>query len=125
MSEVELLINKYVDAIVNYYTVLNEDYRKANRYFSQAEKYLCELKLTQNWVGIFRYLLEHENVGVRINAATALLPYETKQAKKCLKKCCLLPGMRGFEARMVLSEWKSGNLKFPIYENGKIVYVNP
>ena len=124
MNELELIINKYAAAIVNYHMALDEDYKKANKYFSQAEKHLCELKLIENWIEDFQHLLDHENVSVRINAATALLPYETKLAKKCLKRCCLLPGMRGFEARIVLSEWKSGNLKFPIYENGKIVYVN-
>lgn len=123
MKEVELIINKYVEAIINYQMTLDSDYKKANKYFSQAEKCLCELKLIENWIEHFRCLLEHENISVKINAATALLPYETKRAKVCLKRCCLLPGMKGFEARMVLREWKSGDLKFPIYKNGEIVYV--
>ena len=124
MNELEFIINKYVEAIVNYNIALDENYKRANKFYSQAEKYLCEIKLIENWADDFKRLLEHENISVRINAATALLPYETKLAMKHLRRFSLLPGMRGFEARMVLREWKSGNLKFPIYENGKIVYVN-
>ena len=90
MNQLELIINKYATAIVNYHMALDEDYKKANKYFSQAEKHLCELKLIENWIEDFQHLLDHENVSVRINAATALLPYEIKLAKKCLKRCCLL-----------------------------------
>ena len=62
MNELELIINKYAAAIVNYHMALDEDYKKANKYFSQAEKHLCELKLIENWIEDFQHLLDHENV---------------------------------------------------------------
>lgn len=123
MEEINFLMGEYVNAVINHrIACLRGEYKVANKYYEKIEVYICKIKLIPNWMDVFEELLEHEEYSVRIQAATTLLPYETKIAKKILKKCSLLPDMNGFEARMVLNEWNTENLKFPTLKNGKIIY---
>ena len=123
MNELFKLVDMFSDATIKHHTALTaNNHKAANKYFKLAERYVCEIKQYPNWEKSFINLLNHENIGVRINSASILLPYETKLAEQVLKKHCFATGIDGFNARMILKEWKSGDLKFPALENGKVIY---
>jgi hypothetical protein len=58
-------------------------------------------------------LLEHENPHVRCWAATHLLPLDEEAATQALEALRSEPPFVGFDAAMVLREWKAGRLKVP------------
>lgn len=123
MNDIGSLIDQFIATSIKQYSAyIANDYKLANKYFKVADRYVCEIKLQSNWVEEFMPLLEDDNINVRIRAASILLPYKTKRAEQVLKKCMLHSGIDGFNAKMILSEWRSGNLKFPVFENGKVVY---
>jgi len=58
-------------------------------------------------------LLSDENASVRCWAATHSLENDAEQARNALEALSAQPGIIGFNARMVLSEWDKGTLKLP------------
>lgn len=123
MSSIQTLVEEFVKlTLANYDAKVNSDYNTANRHFRAADKCICNIKQYPNWTEMFTPLLDHEHVSVRIRAASILLPYETRKSEQVLKKCRYTSGEEGFVAQMVLRQWKAGQLKFPIYEDGKVVY---
>lgn len=123
MDELSVLIKKYVDATIIHSVESNGgDHRVANKNYEIAVNCLCEIKNLDEWKNVFVNLLDHENTSVRVSAACYLLPYKTQLAIKTLKNCRSAPNGVGFTAKMILQEWESGNLMFPEFENGKIVY---
>ncbi|UJR80150.1 DUF2019 domain-containing protein [Sandaracinus amylolyticus] len=56
-------------------------------------------------------LLVDEDLGVRLWAATHLLPIEPSRAEPTLEELCREPGLLGFDARKVLEEWRAGRLR--------------
>ena len=58
-------------------------------------------------------LLEHEDPHVRCWAATHLLPLNEEAAVRALEALTSEPPFVGFNAKMVLREWKAGRLKVP------------
>lgn len=60
-----------------------------------------------------RGLLEHEDPHVRCWAATHLLPLDEEAAMRALEALTSEPPFVGFNAKMVLREWKAGRLKVP------------
>lgn len=58
-------------------------------------------------------LLEHEDPHVRCWAATHLLPLDEEAATRALEALRSEPPFVGFNAEMVLREWKAGRLKVP------------
>jgi hypothetical protein len=123
MEDLNILINKFIDATI-IHSIESEggDYRLANKNFNIAVKCICKIKEFEGWVDVFKNLLDHENASIRVNAAYILLPIHSNLAKKTLRKCKSAPKGVGFTAKIILKEWKSGDLKFPEFVNGKIVY---
>lgn len=123
MAEIDSLILQFIKEIHAYYSAnAAGDFQRANRHFRGADRIICEIKLIPDWTNMFLPLLNDEDPGVRLRVASILLPYETKQAEAVLRKLCFARGLYGFSARMVLNEWFSGKLKFPAFDNGRIVY---
>ena len=123
MDNLSSLVELFVTATINQHTALAAyDHKLANKHFRLSERYICQIKLIPDWEKSILPLLSHEHIAVRINAASILLPYETKRAEYVLKQSRFAPGIDGFNAKMILNEWKSGELKFPVLENGKISY---
>jgi hypothetical protein len=58
-------------------------------------------------------LLAHEDASVRAWAATHVLPIAEARAIEVLEELTKLPGIIGFEAEMVLKEWRKGTLVLP------------
>jgi hypothetical protein len=57
-------------------------------------------------------LLEHENVSVRSAAAARLLPIDEQLALPILEEIEKQKGRAGFNAHMVIQQWKKGELHF-------------
>ena len=58
-------------------------------------------------------LLSDENPWVRIWAATHSLTIDEAQAHRTLDSLSTEPGIIGFDAQMVLTEWEKGSLRIP------------
>lgn len=118
-----MLIQEFIAlTLANYNASAMSDHKTANLHFRAADRCICKIKQYPDWVNMLTPLLEHDHISVRIRAASILLPYETKKAEQTLKKCRFLQSEDGFVAQMVLRQWRSGELKSPSYENGKVVY---
>jgi hypothetical protein len=60
--------------------------------------------------------IAHARPGVRGWAAAHALEFETKVAEQRLKQIAATdPFPHGFNAKMVLQEWRAGRLRFPTY----------
>ncbi len=95
----------------------NGDYNAANIYFdknSDAHQHL--LRLGDRGGRALMELLEHENVHVRISAATHLLSTFRKEALEVLETLSTAPGFPGFTAQMALEDLKKGNLAVPKFK---------
>lgn len=123
MEDLNTLINKFIDATVIHRTESEGgNYKLANKNFDIAVKCICKIKEFDGWADVFETLLNHENASIRVSAAYNLLPFKTELAIKTLKKCTRVPKGEGFNAKTILQEWKTGELKFPEFVNGKVVY---
>jgi hypothetical protein len=58
-------------------------------------------------------MLDHEDPHVRCCAATHLLAVDPERALEALEALGSTPGIAGFNAKMVLSEWRKGQLRLP------------
>lgn len=59
-----------------------------------------------------KFLLNHKEDAMRTMTAFVLLPILTDEAEQTLEFIATKRGSVGFEAGMILKEWKKGNLKF-------------
>ena len=116
-------VQEFVDLTISHHDSIYEGNRKQERRIhSSLEKCICEIKQYPQWQKSILKLLSHNNNSVRIKAASMLLPYKTQKAIHVLWLCSLKAGIDGLNAQMILREWKAGRLKFPEFEDGKIVY---
>jgi len=60
-----------------------------------------------------RILLSSEDDAVRVWAATHLLAIASTEAEPVLEEIGTKRGLAAFDARMVLKQWRLGELKFP------------
>lgn len=68
---------------------------------------------TDRGATVFRSLLGHPHANVRLSAATSLLPLDEEKATAALESIAQLPGFVGFNAEIVLEEWRAGRLQLP------------
>lgn len=90
------------------------DHRKANRHHELLIATLNALRQSgpdaeRALTGFFT----DENASVRCWAATHCLKIDEKQACSTLELLSATPGILGFNARMVLAEWRKGTLRIP------------
>ena len=123
MDPINTYIDQFIEATIsNQRARLSCDAEAANQYFTDADRYICEIKRFPDWTASILPLLKHENIAVRIRAASILLPFTPIRARIILLKCGFAPGEDGFEAQMILKAWDAGSLEFPAFENGSVVY---
>lgn len=108
------LIEKYVMASINYGKAQEEgDFDKQNKNTAILRKVRIKIKENNSiYVKSLEQLLEHENDYVKLKSAYDLLPILTVKAEKTLMELSNRKGLLGFEAEMILQEWKIGNLLF-------------
>lgn len=111
----EAIISNYVEQAIAHDRATEEgNSDAANKAYDKNMEALKELrKLPDKGKVILSRLLSHENVGVRVSAATHLLPLDEKKAVRVLEEVSKLPGLVAFDAKMVLQEWRAGRLQIP------------
>ena len=94
------------NSIIHGNASLDGNYKVGNKAYDIVTK--CTNFLTENnKIELLLPFLEHENVSVRLGAAYALLPLYTKESKKTLKQIKKKDeSIIGFDAEMVLKEWR-------------------
>lgn len=105
------MVATYIDAARAHAREKLRDPNAANREHARLVSAFHQLKALgdDGWRAI-RDVTLHEEPEVRAWAATHLLQVEPKAASEVLEELSKLPGFVGFEAKMVLSEWRAGRL---------------
>jgi hypothetical protein len=87
------------------------DHRRANRAYRQLAKAHATL-MSQGAAGeaVLRALLSSANPSVRVWAATHSLRFATGEAECALEALAEEPGAVGFDARVILAQWRAGTL---------------
>lgn len=106
----ETVTDKYVKAAITHGD-FNNSVDEVNRAYDTMVEMRAELwKLPDQGRGILTHLTRHENLDVRIAAATDLLPLNERKAILALESAAKKSGLSAFTAKMVLQEWRNGNL---------------
>jgi len=100
----------------------NGNYKNANKHFKIFTKEMCKILNQDKSFSILTELLKNEHPEVRSAAAYFLLPYDKKTAEKALASLFKEGNGIGFNARMIMKEWKKGTLKFPSLADGRIIF---
>lgn len=105
----------------------NGDSAKANKYYVAVTKFFCELNEVDQDHTVLLQLSTNSSTAVRLLAAFHLLPYDSFLAEKILKQIYRSEKNvnLGFAAKITYSQWKKGELEFPVLQNGKVVYMPP
>lgn len=86
------------------------DHKIANEAYKEINKAVSFLK-KNNEIYRLNIFLDHESFGVRLWAATYLLPIEELMAKNVLDAIVRRGGILAFTAKNTLAEWRKGTLK--------------
>ena len=114
MDKLKVLIEKFIEAsIIHGEESWNGNYKEGNKQYKIKTKCFEKIKTFANdWQNEILKLLNHENGYVRVSAAYRTLSFNPDEAVKTLKALLNEPKGVGFDAKMLLSEWEKGNLKF-------------
>lgn len=85
------------------------NYKDANKSYGKIIKSIAYLK-EQNAINELANFIEHPSIGVRLWAATYLLPVKETEAIKCLNSIAQGSSVHALDAETTISEWKKGNL---------------
>jgi hypothetical protein len=85
------------------------NYKLGNKHFDIIRTSTDYLK-TENKIDYLYQLINDEDVGIRLWAATYLLPFYEKDALSVLSDIENNKGLIAFTAKMTIEEWKKGNL---------------
>lgn len=108
------ILEKYIKAAEDHSKGTNSgDSRKANSAYRRIDKIFRELKIN-NQLNLLESLIDHKSIGVRMWAATHLLPYHEEVGLKTLTEIEKnhVDDLYGFDAKMTIQEWKKGNLTY-------------
>jgi hypothetical protein len=88
----------------------NGDYKTGNKCYATIVKAMTFLKDHEDVLALIKFL-SHPSVGVRMWAATYLLPIKENDGIKVLEKIEKENNIHSFVAKTTLSEWRKGTLK--------------
>ncbi len=87
------------------------DSRLMDKQSEMISKIVAEIRVLGEYeINILNEFLDHENEFVRLHTALNLLKTETNRAIEVLTNLTQVRGPVAVEARIILSEWKKGNL---------------
>lgn len=114
MEKLQKLISKYVDSTIKHGVESEQgNYKEANKHYKIKSKCFEEMKqFGEAGQHEIVQLLSHENGHVRVGAAFHTLSFNPALGEKKLEESINEPDGVGFKAKMILSEWKKGNLTF-------------
>ncbi|WP_019555679.1 DUF2019 domain-containing protein [Propionispira raffinosivorans] len=114
MRPLEKIIDEYIEACIKGEDAQergdSKTYNKQQRVIQKIRK---ELKLNSEY-GLEKLVpfFEHSNRFVRLETAISLVPIQPDRSKAVLLELSNTRGLTAFNAKMTLSEWEKGNLKF-------------
>ena len=108
-------IGRYAEAAAQHYSAISAGKSAlAKEADDELFRALKELRaLPDKGITDLISLTSHVDVGVRVWAATHLLPYAESMAASILESACTQKGISAFDAKMVLYEWRAGRLVVP------------
>lgn len=114
MRPLEKIVNEYLEACMKGEDAQergdSKTYNKQQRIIQKIRK---ELKSNSEYgLGQLLPFLEHQNSFVKLETAISLVPIQPDRSKKVLLELSDTKGLTAFNAKMTLSEWEKGNLKF-------------
>lgn len=86
------------------------DYKSGNKYYSQIISAIDYLK-SENSIYRLLFFLDSPFIGVRLWAATYMLPLNEDESKKVLEEIMVSSGIHSFTAKTTLNQWLNGTLK--------------
>ena len=108
---IEKIKSEFVDIASRHLSfTLEGDYKNANKLQAKFLKIYCKVQKV-NQQNLFEDLLDHNNEGVRLWAATALLKTNSQLAISCLNELVKLPTITSVDAKMTLDLWRKGELE--------------
>ncbi|EFM08903.1 conserved hypothetical protein [Paenibacillus curdlanolyticus YK9] len=112
MEKLNDLINKYIESTIKHGVESESgNYKEANKHYKNKTNYFIEIKsLGENGQEEMLNLLKHENGHVRVGAAFHVLSFHPELGEKKLVESVNEPDGVGFKAKLILSEWREGNL---------------
>lgn len=111
MDTMKNMLNAFEQAACKHVEATQEgNARVCNRNYDKLVKIVSSLK-KNNSLDELRIFLNHEAIGVRLCAATFLLPKYEQEASDVLEAISKGEGIISFVAEMTLKEWRKGNLK--------------
>ncbi len=111
MDTMKNMLNGFEQAACKYAEATQEgNAQVGNRNYKKVVKIVSYLK-ENNSLDELRIFLNHDAIGVRMLAATFLLPKYEKEASDVLEAISKGEDMLSFMAEMTLKEWRNGNLK--------------
>lgn len=112
LTDIKSAITLFQKATINQTEATEEgDFKTGNKNYSLITKAATYLK-EHNAISELRPLLLNSSVGVRLWAASYLLPVFENESLLNLKKIVESSGIHSFTAENTIVEWKKGNLKF-------------
>jgi hypothetical protein len=93
---------------------LNGRYQKGNVHFDKMIAAVKQIRLhgDEGTAALIQLMSDNDD-SVAASAATYCLPCVPDEALKVLSAVAAKEGMIAFDARMVIQEWRKGNLKLP------------
>ena len=120
-EESKKIEEKIIESIIIHSKESNSNYKLANKHFRNYTKLMCNVLEKNN--EILYKLIEHEEPSIKSVGAYFLLQFDKNVAEKTLKSLYKITrDTIGFNAKMIMREWKSKRLKFPKLKEGKIIY---
>jgi hypothetical protein len=87
------------------------DYKTANKNYNKIIKVIAFLK-NKNAINTLSKLLSNPSIGVRLWAASYLLPINETESIKTLTEIANTESIHSLSAETTLKEWLKGNLEF-------------
>jgi hypothetical protein len=111
IKNTETALLQFIEAATKHAEATEQgDYKTVNKSYAIIVKAITFLK-EQNEIEKLSEFLSHSSVGVRMWAATYLLPVLENEGLRVLKQIAGETGIHSFTAKITLSEWEKGSLK--------------
>lgn len=111
LKDIETALSNFEEAATKHAEATERgNYKIGNKCYALISEVVIFLK-DQNEVQRLSPFLNHPSVGVRLWAATYLLPGQEREAIKVLEQIAQRSDIHSLTAETTLSEWRKGNLK--------------
>ncbi|WP_202913837.1 DUF2019 domain-containing protein [Pararcticibacter amylolyticus] len=111
ITDTAIALSKFEEAAIKHSEATQQgDYKMANSAYAILRKIYAFLK-EQSDIQMLSQFLDHPSTGVRLWAATYLLPVSESEGLKVLRQITKEPGIHSLTAKTTVDEWLKGALK--------------